>query len=179
MNYNFDTIIDRRGTNSIKYDFAREKGKPEGLLPMWVADMDFPAPPEVLADIQKVVAHGIFGYSEPKDDYYNVVSEWFSSRFGYHAKRHEAVKAPGVVFALAQAIRALTKPNEAVIVQTPVYYPFFHIIRDNGRTLVTNPLIYNNGKYFIDFEDFENKIIANKVNLFILCNPHNPKSTIT
>ena len=174
MKSNFDTIIDRRGTNSIKYDFAREKGKPEGLLPMWVADMDFPAPPEVLADIQKVVAHGIFGYFEPKDDYYNIVLEWFSSRFGYHATRQEIVKAPGIVFALAQAIRALTKPNEAVIVQTPVYYPFFDIIHNNDRTLVTNPLIYNNGKYSIDFEDFEQKITDYNVKLFILCSPHNP-----
>ena len=174
MSYNFDVFIDRRGTNSIKYDFAREKGKPEGVLPMWVADMDFPAPPEVLADIQKAVAHGIFGYTEPKDDYYCAVSEWFSTRFAYHVEQEEIVKAPGVVFALAQIIRAVTLPNEAVMIQTPVYYPFFDVIRDNGRTLVSNPLVYNDGKYSIDFEDFEQKIIDYGVKLFILCSPHNP-----
>ena len=174
MNYKFDTIIDRHGTNSIKYDFASEKGKPEGVLPMWVADMDFPAPPEVLADIQRAVAHGIFGYTEPKDDYYNIVAEWFDTRFGYHAAPHEIVKAPGVVFALAQIVRAVTLPNEAVMIQTPVYYPFFDVVRDNGRTLVTNPLVYGHGKYTIDFEDFEKKIASYGVKLFILCSPHNP-----
>ena len=174
MNYDFDTIIDRYGTNSLKYDFALERGKPDGLLPMWVADMDFPAPPEILADIQKAVAHGIFGYSEPKDDYYNAVTEWFGSRFGFHANRREIVKSPGVVFALAQTVRTFTEPNEAVIIQTPVYHPFYEVVRDNGRTLVTNPLVYNGKKYSIDFEDFERKIVGYSVKLFILCSPHNP-----
>ena len=174
MNYNFDAIIDRRGTNCIKYDFAHERGKPEGLLPMWVADMDFPAPPEVLADIQKAITHGIFGYSEPKDDYYDAVTEWFGSRFGYYATQRETIKTPGLVFGLAQAVRAFSAPKEAIIIQTPVYYPFYDIIRDNGRTLVCNPLIYENGKYSIDFEDFERKIVDFGVKLFILCNPHNP-----
>lgn len=174
MKTDFDTIIDRRGTNSIKYDFARERGKPEGVLPMWVADMDFPVPPEVLADIQKAAAHGVFGYSEPKDDYYSAVTEWFGSRFGFYAKRHEIIKAPGVVFALAQAVRAFTAPDEAVMIQTPVYYPFYDVVRDNGRTLVCNPLVYHHGKYGIDFEDFERKIAGKGVKLFILCSPHNP-----
>jgi len=174
MNYDFDLIIDRHGTNSIKYDFARAKGKPEGLLPMWVADMDFPAPPEVLADIQKAAAHGIFGYSEPKEDYYDAVIEWFGSHFGYYTAQREIVKSPGIVFALAQAVRAFTLPNEAVLIQTPVYYPFFDVVRSNDRMLVTNPLTYSNGKYFIDFEDFEQKIVKHNVKLFILCSPHNP-----
>ena len=174
MTYNFDTIVDRYGTSCVKYDFARERGKPQGLLPMWVADMDFPAPPQVLADVQKAVAHGIFGYSEAKEDYYHAVIEWFSSRFGYRARPHEVVKAPGLVYGLAQAIRAFTKPGEAVMIQTPVYYPFYSIIRDNNRTLVSNPLVYSNGVYSIDFEDFEKKIADCNVKLFILCSPHNP-----
>ena len=174
MNYSFDTIINRYGTNSIKYDFAREKGKPQGLLPMWVADMDFPAPPEILTDIQKAVSHGIFGYSEPKDDYYNAVIEWFGTQFSYYAERREIVKSPGLVYGLTQAIRAFTAVNEAVMIQTPVYYPFYDIISNNGRTLVSNPLIYNNGKYSIDFEDFKRKIADYGVKLFILCSPHNP-----
>ena len=174
MNYDFDTIIDRRGTNSLKYGFAGERGKPEGLLPMWVADMDFPAPPEVLEMIHKATDHGILGYSEPKGDYYNAVSDWFYSRFGYRVTQSEIIKTPGVVFALAQAIRAFTLPGEAVLIQTPVYYPFFSVIRDNGRTLATNPLLYENGRYSIDFVDFERKIRDHGVRLFILCSPHNP-----
>ena len=174
MRYNFDAIIDRYGTDCIKYDFARERGKPEGLLPMWVADMDFPAPPEVLVDVQKTVAHGIFGYTEPKEGYYDAVAKWFRSRFGYHVNKREIVKAPGVVFALAQAIRAFTEPGEPVMIQTPVYYPFFDVVQDNGRKLVANPLTYDNGRYFIDFDDFERKITKFGVKLFILCHPHNP-----
>lgn len=174
MKYNFDTIIDRYGTNSIKYDFAREKGKPQDLLPMWVADMDFAAPPEVLADIQQTVTHGIFGYSAPKSDYYNTVIEWFNNHFGYRVQRNEIVTLPGVVYGLAQAVRAYTLPGEAVMIQTPVYYPFYDVIRDKGRILVRNSLIYHNGEYSIDLEDFEQKIKDYGVKLFILCSPHNP-----
>ena len=174
MSYNFDNIIDRRNTNSLKYDFIIEKGKPEGVLPMWVADMDFPAPPEVLADLQRIVSHGIFGYTVPKDDYYKAVAEWFASRYGYQTSRHDIIKAPGVVFALAQAVRAFTEPGWPVMIQTPVYYPFYEIIRNNRRTLVTNPLTYSNGAYSIDYDDFESKIKDFGVKLFILCNPHNP-----
>ena len=172
--YDFDTVINRFGTNSLKYDFILERGKPDGVLPMWIADMDFQAPPEVIADIQNAVGHGIFGYSEPKEAYYNAVTEWFSSHFGFQAAQHEIIKAPCIVFALAQAVLAFTMPGDAVLIQTPVYYPFYDITRDNDRKLVISPLINNNGTYTIDFKDFENKIIINKVKLFILCNPHNP-----
>ncbi|MDR1761141.1 MAG: pyridoxal phosphate-dependent aminotransferase [Bacteroidales bacterium] len=171
---NFDVIINRNGTNSTKFDFAAERGKPEGLWPMWVADMDFPAPAEVLADIQHAVAHGIFGYSEPKDDYYDAVTQWFATHYNYHTKPHEIVLSPGVVFALTQIVRALTAPNDAVLIQTPVYYPFYSVVQENNRQIVTNPLVYAEGKYSIDFDDFEQKIIDNKVKLFILCSPHNP-----
>ena len=174
MTYNFDTIINRYGTNCIKYDFAAARRKPEGLLPMWVADMDFPAPPEVLEDVQKAVRHGIFGYTEPKIGYYNAVTDWFCTRFGYSVTKSEIVKVPGVVFALAQAVRAFTEPGESVMIQTPVYYPFFDVVRDNGRNLESNPLVYNERKYTIDFDDFESKIVGNNVKLFILCSPHNP-----
>ena len=174
MSYDFERIIERRGSNCLKYDFARERGKPEGLLPLWVADMDFPAPPEVLADMQKAIAHGIFGYSEAKEDYYQAVSNWFASRFALQVTQDEIIKTPGVVFALAEAVRALSEPNEAVLIQTPVYYPFFEVVRANGRKLVTNPLRYEDGRYVIDFADFERKISENAVKLFILCSPHNP-----
>ena len=174
MKYDFDTVIDRKNTDSLKYDFARERGLPEGLIPMWVADMDFSAPPEVLADIQKTAAHGIFGYTEPKDDYFDTVAGWFSSRYGYTALKKEIVPTPGVVFALAQMVRAFTEPGETVLIQTPVYYPFYSIVRGNGRALAVNPLKYEDGKYTIDFEDFEYKLTKENVKLFILCSPHNP-----
>ncbi len=170
----FDTIINRYGTNSLKFDCATERGKPADALPMWVADMDFQAPAEVLADIQTAVAHGIFGYTEPKDDYFAAVSGWFASRFNYPVARHEIILSPGVVFALAQIVRAFTEKNDSVLIQTPVYHPFHSVVVDNGRQLVTNSLVYENGKYSIDFEDFEQKIIINNVKLFILCSPHNP-----
>ncbi|MCL2070145.1 MAG: pyridoxal phosphate-dependent aminotransferase [Treponema sp.] len=174
MNYDFDKLIDRHNTNSLKYDFAKECGKGEGLLPLWVADMDFPAPPEVLADIQKVVSHGIFGYSDVKDDYYEAVGAWFNERFNYSVTREEIVKTPGMVFALAMAVRAYTESGDRVMIQTPVYHPFFNVVRDNGRELVKNALVYQDGKYFIDFEDFERKAAEHKVKLFLLCSPHNP-----
>ena len=178
MKYDFDKITDRKNTNSIKYDFAKERGKPDDVLPLWVADMDFPTPPQVLADIQKTVSHGIFGYTEVKDDYYNAVSGWFKDRFDYCITREEIVKTPGIVFALAMAVRAYTNPGDSVMVQTPVYYPFFNIISDNGRELVKNPLVYNEGKYHINIEDFERKVKEHNVKLFILCSPHNPVSRV-
>jgi cystathionine beta-lyase len=174
MKFDFDKVIDRRGTKSLKYDFARERGKPDGLLPMWVADMDFPAPPEVLTDLHKVVEHGIFGYTEVKDDYYDALTAWFSSRYGFSFERRDVVKTPGVVFALALAVRAFTEPGESVLIQTPVYYPFYEVIRDNGRKIIENPLQLRGGRYEIDFNDFEQKIKENAVKLFILCSPHNP-----
>jgi cystathionine beta-lyase len=174
MKYDFDTIVDRANTHSIKYDFARERGMPDGLLPLWVADMDFPAPPELIADVQKAVTHGIFGYTEVKDNYYDAVAGWFSSRFGYTVNRREIVKTPGVVFAAAHAVRAFTQPGEGVIIQTPVYYPFYEIINSNGRTLAANPLKYEHGAYTIDFDDFERQIKVKNVKLFLLCSPHNP-----
>jgi cystathionine beta-lyase len=158
----------------LKYDFAAERKMPEGLTPLWVADMDFPAPPEVLEDLRVVVDHGVFGYTEPKEEYYAAVASWFRERFGLSVTRRDIIKAPGVVFALAQAVRAFTRKGEAVMIQTPVYYPFFEIIKDNGRELVTNPLVYNEGRYTIDFEDFESKIAGRSVKVFILCSPHNP-----
>ena len=125
-------------------------------------------------DIHKAVNHGIFGYTEVKQDYYDALSEWFSTRYGFRFSHQDVVKAPGVVFALAACVRAFTEPNEAILIQTPVYFPFYEVIRKNGRRLITNPLTYNEGTYTIDFNDFENKIKENAVKMFILCSPHNP-----
>jgi cystathionine beta-lyase len=174
MRYNFDEVINRKGTNSIKYDFAVERGKPVDVLPLWVADMDFRTPPAVIDALVKVSQHGIFGYSESKHDYFQAVSNWFKTRFDWETDSTWLVKTPGVVYAIATAIRALTNQGEAVIIQQPVYYPFSSTILTNKRKLINNALVYINGSYYIDFEDFEQKIIEHNVKLFILCSPHNP-----
>ena len=174
MKYEFDNIIDRKNTNSIKYDFAREKLMPKDILPLWVADMDFKTAPAIVNRLKNTVEHGIYGYSDSKEDYYVAVSNWYEKHFGYKIKKSWIVKTPGVVFAIAMAIRALTNIGDGVLIQNPVYYPFSDVIRENERVLVNNSLVRNGNKYEIDFEDFEKKIIENNVKLFILCSPHNP-----
>lgn len=174
MSYNFDEIIDRRGTNSIKYDFTQERGKPKDIIPLWVADMDFRTPPEVTDALIKAVEHGVFGYSESKQEYFDAVYHWFNTRFDWKIKLDWLVKTPGVVFSIAAAIRAFTDERDSVMIQQPVYYPFFETIMYNNRRLINNSLVYQDGSYHIDFEDFEAKIIENNVKLFIFCSPHNP-----
>lgn len=171
---NFDEIIDRRNTNSLKYDFCLERKKRSDLLPLWVADMDFRIPDVILNDIKTAVNHGIFGYSEAKENYFTPLNNWFLTHFNWEVKKDWLVKTPGVVYAIAMAIKAFTKPQEGIMIQQPVYYPFSECILDNDRKLVNNPLVYNNGRYTIDFEDFESKILQENVKLFILCSPHNP-----
>ncbi len=174
MNYDFDTVIDRRGTNSLKYDFALERGKPEDILPLWVADMDFRTAPPILRRLEETVRHGIFGYTETKEDYFEAVEGWYRRYFDWEIKKGWLVKTPGVVYAIAAAVRALTKEGDAVLLQQPVYYPFGETISENGRRLVNSPLRLVNGRYEIDFEDLEEKIARNRVKLFLLCSPHNP-----
>lgn len=174
MKYNFDEIIDRRNTDCLKYDFAAERGKPEDVLPLWVADMDFRTAPGIIERAVTDVKLGIYGYTEGKDDYFEAVAAWYRDYFGWKVEKDWLVKTPGVVFAIANAIRALTDEGDAVMIQQPVYYPFSAVIRDNGRTLVNNELVLRDGHYEIDFQDFERKVIENKVKLFVLCSPHNP-----
>lgn len=174
MKYNFDEIIDRRNTNSLKHDFTKERGKPDGLIPLWVADMDFKIPVEVTQALAKATEHSIFGYTEVKEDYFAALKNWFGTNFDFEIQPQWLVKTPGVVFAIAMAVRAFTQKGDAVLIQQPVYYPFFETINVNERKVVNNSLVYQDGTYHIDFDDFEAKIIANKIKLFILCSPHNP-----
>ena len=174
MKFDFNKTVDRKNTNSIKYDFATERGKPADVLPLWVADMDFPTVPEVTEALVKASNYSIFGYTEVKENYFNTLKEWFSSHYHWSIERKWLVKTPGVVFAIAMAIRAFTKEGDAVLIQRPVYYPFSESITSNNRLLINSPLVYENGSYHIDYDDFEKKIIDHKVKLFILCNPHNP-----
>lgn len=174
MHYNFDTFIDRRNTNCIKYDCAEEMGKPSDVLPLWVADMDFACPPCVGNALKKASDFGIFGYSKSGSGYDDAIIHWFSSHFEWELDSSWIVKTPGVVFALANAVRAFTKPGDAILVQTPVYYPFYSVIQDNDRKLVTNPLLYEDGQYRVNFKDLESKIQSEHVKMIILCSPHNP-----
>lgn len=170
----FDQMINRYGTNSLKYDFAKERNYPQDVLPLWVADMDFQAPQEVLHALSKAVDHGIFGYQDTKDDYAEVIIQWFAKSFSWTPQKEWLVKSPGVVFAIATAISAFTQEGDSVLIQRPVYYPFSQVILAKKRKLVNNALVCKNGQYEIDFEDFEKKIIENKVKLFLFCSPHNP-----
>lgn len=172
--YKFDEVIDRRNTLSLKYDFAVERGKPADVLPYWIADTDFRAPQQVLDKLKEAIEHGIFGYSEVKDDYNQVVINWFRKHFSYEYQSEWLVKTPGVVFALNTAIKSFTNVGDSILIQNPVYYPFTQSILNNERKLINNSLVYKDGKYSIDFEDFEQKIIDNDVKMFVLCSPHNP-----
>ena len=172
--YDFDKVIDRNNTGSIKFDFMEENGKDPDTLPLWVADMDFRVADPIIEAMQKALDHGIFGYGDSKDSYYDAVSGWFERRFGWKPEKEWMVKTPGIVLAFSIAVQAYTQPGESVLVQPPVYYPFFRAINSNGRKLIENPLVLKDGKYYMDFEDFEKKIIDNDVKLFIMCSPHNP-----
>lgn len=174
MQFDFDTVIDRRNTNSVKHDFAVEHGYSTDVLPLWVADMDFKAPDCVLEALKKSVEHGIFGYSATKDDYFQAIANWFHKHFDWQVEKEWMIQAPGVVFALSAAVRVATQPGDAVLVQPPVYYPFYSVIKNNDRKIVESCLLYENGRYTIDFADVESKITENDVKLFILCSPHNP-----
>ena len=174
MAYDFDKITDRKNTFAIKLDLAAARNKPLDSIPLWVADMDFPTAPCVQSALKKAAEHGIFGYSRPDDRYYDALKNWFRIRHNFDFENEDVVNTPGVVFAIAAAIRAFTNKGDSVLIQKPVYYPFENAIKKNERRVVNNPLVYKNGHYEIDFEDFEKKIIEEKVKLFIFCSPHNP-----
>lgn len=168
MSYNFDTVRDRHSTGSVKYDLRHD------LLPLWVADMDFPLPDEILSAIKKRVDHGIFGYTMTGPSYWNALDSWCSREYGYHVKHSEWVTVPGVVYGIATAISAVTEPGDAVLIEEPVYYPFHRVVEDNHRKLVVSTLCYEDGRYTRNLEAFEKAIRENNVKAIILCSPHNP-----
>lgn len=167
----FDEQINRDDTDSVKYNLKLSEAN---NIPMWVADMDFRAPKQVEEALSKIAQHGIFGYTEPDESYDNLVCEWYGRNFGWTPKSSWNVRTPGVVFSIAIAIQELTDEGDAVLIQQPVYHPFAEIIKVNKRKVVVNELQLKDGKYEIDFEDFEEKIKTNQVKIFILCSPHNP-----
>ena len=174
-NLDFDKVIDRRNTRCLKYDFAKRRGMPEDVLPLWVADMDFATSSYIEDALIERAKHGIFGYSEVQTPYFEILENWLKKHHNWDVQEKWLIKTPGVVFALAMAIKAYTEIDEGILIQAPVYYPFYEVIRDNGRKIVENELyLGDDNRYHIDFEDFEDKIISEKVRLFILCSPHNP-----
>lgn len=174
MNYDFDTVTDRKNTNAIKYDLAKKRGKPEDAVSLWVADMDFPTAPCIQKAVAEKAAHGIWGYSRPDNRYYDALKKWYKERHNFEVQNEWVVNTPGVCFALATAVKAFTNEGESVLIQKPVYYPFFNIINSLQRKVVNSSLILKNNHYEIDFDDFERKIVQENVKMFILCSPHNP-----
>lgn len=174
MKYDFDEMIDRTNTDSLKYDFAAERGMPEDILSLWVADMDFKTAPCITQRMQQDIAHGIFGYTDGKEYYFNAVASWYETYFSWKIEKDWLIKTPGIVYAIAMAVQAYTKEGDGVLIQQPVYYPFAGVVRDNNRRLINNPLVLKNGRYEMDFEDLEQKLASSGVKLFLLCSPHNP-----
>lgn len=173
MEYNFDRINDRSNTNSIKFDKLTEIFGKEDILPMWVADMDFQSPPAVIEAIKKTAQHGIFGYSFRDSNSVDHFIEWVKRRYNWEITPQEVSGSPGIVTALALSVRIFTKPGAKVLIQTPVYPPFHSLINETGRTLVASQLELTSKGYSINWEDFESKL-ASGVEMFILCNSHNP-----
>jgi cysteine-S-conjugate beta-lyase len=186
MGYNFDKVIERRGSGSVKWEYMQSSADPEKwletakvpggsrIIPMWVADMDFESPPAVIDTLKKRAGHGIFGYTVPGEHYYRCIIDWFNRHQNWHIESEWICVTFGVVPAINLLVQAFTSPGDGVLVQRPVYYPFFGAIERNGRSLVNNPLICQNGRYRMDFADLEKKARDPSVRLAILCSPHNP-----
>lgn len=174
MIYNFDTPINRRDTNSYKWDSLDM----ENVIPLWVADMDFKTAPCIIEALRKRVEHGVFGYTRVPDSYYQATIDWFSRRHNWNFNASDIIYTSGVVPAISAIIKALTKPGDKVIIQTPVYNCFFSSIRNNDCIASENNLIYKDNTYYIDFEDLERRASDPKAKLLLLCNPHNPSGRV-
>lgn len=174
MKYDFDKIIPRRGTNSVKWDVAKD----DGVIPMWVADMDFQAAPCIRQALKERMDHGVFGYTLVPNSYYESIISWFDRRHQWKIDRNWILYTSGVVPAISAIIKALTEPGDKVLVQTPVYNCFFSSIRNNGCTTAENALVRKGNSYEIDFDDFERQAVDEKTKVFLLCNPHNPAGRV-
>lgn len=173
MTFDFDTILDRRRTGSYKWDFCERAFGEKDVIPMWVADMDFEAPPAVVEAIRRRAAHGVYGYPLIPPSFWQAAIGWLKRRHGWDVRKDWMAKSPGIVPALNYAVRAFTKPGDGVIIQTPVYFPFYHAVENNGRRLVRNPLRFDGRRYTMDLGDLERKLDEGG-RMLILCSPHNP-----
>ncbi|MFB5761832.1 MalY/PatB family protein [Paenibacillus medicaginis] len=170
----FNLHIDRTRSNSYKWDNRAAVFGTEDVLPMWVADMDFQAPPAVIRAVRERVEHGVFGYTYPSPSYYESIINWMQNRHNWKIEKEWIQFCPGVVPALSLIVEMFTEPEDQVMIQTPVYPPFHSVVKNHGRELVCSPLLEQDGYYSMDFEDMESKMADGKVKLLILCSPHNP-----
>jgi cystathionine beta-lyase len=173
MGFDFDAVLDRRGTNSAKWDAAGRFYGIEDVIPLWVADMDIPAPPAVVDALRRRAGHSVYGYPLLPKDYWDPVRRWLSERQGWTVERNWLACCPGVVPALNICVQALTRPGDGIVIQTPVYHPFFFAVENNGRRLVRNPLRFDAGRWTMDLDDLARRIDEG-TRMLILCSPHNP-----
>ena len=173
MKYDFDSVVDRAGTGSLKWDFSRRFTGLPGLLPLWVADMDFPVPLEIGEAIQRRVDHGIFGYTLEPESYFEAAAGWLARRHGWKVEREWMLASPGVIPVLSAAILALTEPGDGIVIQPPVYHPFALRVAANGRRVVENPLLLSGGRWHMDLDGLA-RAIDGRTRMLILCSPHNP-----
>ena len=174
MTYSFDNIVDRRGSGCVKWDCEEARD----AIPMWVADMDFRVATPIVEALTRRATHGVFGYTQVPDAYYDAIIRWFGNRHSWHIDREWIIYTSGVVPALSAVVKALTLPGDKVLIQTPVYNCFFSSIRNNGCIIEENPLAYDGHTYHIDFDDLERKAADPKVKLLVACNPHNPAGRV-
>ncbi|RJS62393.1 MalY/PatB family protein [Bacillus sp. PK3_68] len=173
MKYNFDQKINRYDTDSLKWDKTKRLFGDENILPMWVADMDFTSPPPVIDALKRRVDHGAFGYTVRSNSYFEAFINWMERRHNWTINKRWIRCTPGIMPAISLAIQKFTEPEDKILIQTPVYHPYPHIVKNNRRETVNSSLIMKNGKYEMDYEDLERKIDSG-VKMLLLCNPHNP-----
>ena len=173
VKYDFERVIERRGTSSLKWDFDEKLCGISGLLPLWVADMDFAAPQEIVDALQQRVSHGIYGYTLEPESYFDAARQWLQRRHGWSVQREWMKASPGVIPSLSAAILALTEPGDGIVIQPPVYYPFALRIAANKRRIVENPLVLNGGLWEMDLESLE-RVVDERTRMLVLCSPHNP-----
>lgn len=172
MKYDFDELVERRGTNSLKWEVG------ENELPMWVADMDFKTAPEIISALQNKLNTGVFGYQIVPDIWYKAIANWWTKRHGFKVKKEWLCFCTGVIPAITSAVKRITNAGDNVVIQTPVYDIFFHSVENTGRHVLENKLAYSNGEYSIDFANLEKKLSDPLTTMMILCNPHNPAGRV-
>ena len=177
MGYDFDKVINRKNTQSAKWDMVPERFGDEDVLPMWVADMDFLTAPAVIDALERKARAGIFGYPMRTNDYLNAIKGWVARRHGWEIQKEWITYSPGVVTALSLCILTFTDPGDRVIIQPPVYYPFFRVIENNGRRIKENPLSFTNNQYTMDLDHLET-LNSHRTKLMIISNPHNPVARV-
>lgn len=172
--YNFDTVIDRRGTSSMKYEGLDAVFGRHDVSPLWIADLDFAVCPDIVKTLRQRLDHPILGYFACPDSYWNAVMSWLERRHGLKTEREQLAFIPGVVKGIGYAVNFFSRPGDRIVIQPPVYHPFRMVIEGNGRQVVENPLVFDGDNYTMDLDGLEEVITREKPTMMILCNPHNP-----